>query len=37
MEEELKKFKAEIHTEKENSKRRNEEYGDVLFSLINYA
>ena len=37
VEEEIKEFKAEIQAETVNLKRKNEEFGDVLFSLINYA
>ncbi len=37
VEEEIKEFKAEVQVETENSNRTNEEFGDVLFSLINYA
>ena len=37
IEEEIKEFKAELEVKKENSKRQYEEFGDVLFSLINYA
>ena len=37
VEEEIKEFKAENQAETVNSKRKNEEFGDVLFSLINYA
>ena len=37
VEEEIKEFKVEIQAETGNSKRANEEFGDVLFSLINYA
>jgi len=37
VEEEIKEFKAETQAEIVNSKRKNEEFGDVLFSLINYA
>ena len=37
VEEEIKEFKAETQAETVNSKRKNEEFGDVLFSLINYA
>jgi MazG family protein len=37
VEEEIKEFKAETQVETVNSQRKNEEFGDVLFSLINYA
>ena len=37
VEEEIKEFKAENQAETVNSKCKNEEFGDVLFSLINYA
>ena len=37
IEEEIKEFKAELNVKTENSKRKNEEFGDLLFSLINYA
>lgn len=37
LEEEIKEFKVETQVETVNSKRKNEEFGDVLFSLINYA
>ena len=37
VEEEIKEFKAEMQAERVDSKRKNEEFGDVLFSLINYA
>ena len=37
VEEEIKEFKAETQAETVNSQRKNEEFGDVLFSLINYA
>ena len=37
IEEEIKEFKDELEVKKENSIRKHEEFGDVLFSLINYA
>ena len=37
IEEEIKEFKNELEVKKENSIRKHEEFGDVLFSLINYA
>ena len=37
VEEEIKEFKAEMQAERVDSKRKNEEFGDVIFSLINYA
>ena len=37
VEEEIKEFKAELQVKTKDSKRTNEEFGDILFSLINYA
>mgnify|MGYP001173483564 FL=1 len=37
IEEEIKEFKVELQAKTKNIKRVNEEFGDILFSLINYA
>jgi len=37
VEEEIDELKTEIHQLKPNAKKIEEEYGDVLFSLVNYA
>jgi XTP/dITP diphosphohydrolase len=37
IEEEIKEFKVELQAKTKSIKRVNEEFGDILFSLINYA